>query len=106
MRKSTSKQERALYIEEYYKSGLSKTKFCREKGLRLETFYNWFSSAKLKEKSKLAFVPLSIKNPEQEKIPFKEPVAEKIFLKTLSGISLEFPTSISASWLSFLLKEL
>ena len=105
MRNYISAQERKKIIEEYRRSNLSKTKFCKEHKLALVTFYRWLKKDDLIGE-KLNFVSLSVKNSLKENDFIKNQPTEKIVLKPSSSVSIELPNSICVHWLSALLKEL
>lgn len=110
MKKHTTILQRRKILEEFNKSGLSKSKFCKEKKINIQTFYSWFRSKKQK-KSEFNFIPLDVEEPILENTPInneeqKYKLSEKIILKTNFGVSLEIPSTISVSWLSSLLREL
>ncbi len=109
MKIQRSPEEKIKLINLYQQSGLSQTEFCKKNNLALTSYNNWLLKKKTISKSikqKLNFVPLSVDDEFQENPKIKTQVLEKITLKTLSGISVELPISISTSWLSSLLKEL
>jgi transposase len=109
MKIQRSPEEKIKLIQKYVQSGLSQTEFCKKNNLALTSFNHWLLKKKTISKSikqKLNFVPLSVDDEFQENPKIKTPVLEKITLKTLSGIALELPISVSTSWLSSLLKEL
>ena len=107
MEKTKSEQEIKKIIEDYYKSGLSIAKFCKERKLIRPTFYSWLKKYKISKKDKLNFVSLSVDGVIPEKrSPHNPKIPEKIILKTQSGIEVELPFSISTNWLTSLLKEL
>ncbi len=109
MKIQRSPEEKIKLIQKYAQSGLSQTEFCKKNNLALASFNHWLLKKKTISKSvkqKLNFVPLSVEDEFQENPKIKTQVLEKITLKTLSGIALELPISVSTSWLSSLLKEL
>lgn len=42
MAASTTVAERARWLERFQKSGLSRSEFARQHGIKVTTFYNWF----------------------------------------------------------------
>jgi len=90
------------HIEAWRASGLSRTAYCRQHGLRPATF-----SARLREhrasqamqplSAPAALVPVRIQ-------PAGPPVAEPLVLRTASGHRLEVPASAAPGWLAELLR--
>ena len=105
MRKKKTIQEMREIVERYNKSNLTKKQFCIEQNLSHITFYKWYRRINPK-KNKLIFTPVFINDSESKSISGKTISIEKITLNTSSKFYLEFPLSISPTWLSSLLKEL
>lgn len=100
-----SAEEKKRLLEEYSKSGLSKTQFCKEKKFPLPTFYK-FARKQNFEQNKSKFISVSIEDSTLKPNMTKTKIFEKIILKMPSEFYLELPESISTQWLSSLLKEL
>ena len=107
MKKNKTRQERKNILDEYRLSGLSGAQFCRNKKIHLQTFYSWLKKEKsIKNENELKFVSLSVEESEPKIISRRIQKKDRIILKTKNGNFLKIPLSISASWVSSLLKEL
>jgi hypothetical protein len=107
MKKNRARQERKNILDEYRLSNLSGAQFCRNKKIHLQTFYIWLRKEKsIENESKLKFVSLSVEESAPKITSSRTEKKEGIILKTKNGNFLKIPLSISASWVSSLLKEL
>ena len=107
MAKNKTLQERKEILEEYRNSNTSGTKFCAERKLNSKTFYGWIKKENQKKvKNKLDFIPLSVQDNSKEIKTINKQTCEKIILKTKEGVYLKIPQTVSASWISSLLKDL
>jgi transposase-like protein len=59
MRK-TGREEREQHIRGWQESGLSKTEYCRENGLKRSSFDRWFREHRGAEKSTDGFIEISV----------------------------------------------
>ena len=62
--KQTRKEEREQHICAWRASGLSKTEYCRQKGLNRGTFYRWFREER--EEPLYGFIELSTQQFQQQ----------------------------------------
>ena len=61
-RKSSSKEERQQICEEWRKSGLSRTEFCKQRNMSLKKLYRWLWEERSKAQSTtptIKFLPLT-----------------------------------------------
>lgn len=83
-----TKQEKIKIVEEFFKSGLTKTQFCRQKNIGVSTFCGWVKKSaegpkkNLLEKSeKISFVKAKI----YEDKPILEPTKKTLVIYTSYG---------------------
>jgi hypothetical protein len=89
----TSKWRR--HIEAWQGSGLSQTEYCAEQQINARTFTARLSDyRKLPKSDAAALIPVQL----------KPVVTEAITFTHAQGHRLEFPTSVSASWVAELLR--
>ena len=91
------------HIEAWQRSGLSQAAYCRQHQLNNRTFAARLSDyRRATEAEKPVLIPVTIKEASGELIP--EP--KKMVLHCVQGHRLELPETISAQWLSALLRGL
>lgn len=91
------------HIEAWQRSGLSQAVYCRQHQLNSRTFAARLSDYRRStEEEKPVLIPVTIKGASGELIP--EP--KKMVLHCVQGHRLELPETVSASWLSAVLRGL
>jgi hypothetical protein len=98
-------------IEEQKTSGLSKAKFCKQKGIKPARFY-YHESGKRKHETKnkknlLSFTPVTIKKPEIfTNKDINNPAGEFIRLILKNGIECQIPQDINKACLKEIIEAL
>ena len=80
MEKTQSKEEWLTVIQEWKKSGLSQSKFCREKQIKLSTFIYHRKKTEIGQKS-IPATPLRLPIPGGKNGDFRLPDRKGIFLE-------------------------
>lgn len=80
IRRHTTKEERQLHVENWKKSGLSMSEYCREQEIKLTSFSAWVQT---EMKNKQQFQPLSVKSVIEE-----EKTVNRIEIITSAGIKI------------------
>lgn len=122
MRINRTRDEWRILFEEQERSGLSKTQFCRQRGITRSAFSNarhrlLASCAPISafisalpptqdiEKNRLTNISDADK-PTQGLAPGTSPQATALLYLLLPGATLSLPTDISPCWLATLLREM
>lgn len=88
--------ERQEFIEQWKQSGKNKAAFCKERSLSYYSFNDWVRQRNRKsERSKSAFIPLKVKNPESS-------IFTQLILK--NGITVNIYHQVEASYLAALIR--
>ena len=91
------------HIEAWQSSGLSQAEYCRQNGINVGTFAARLSdSRKRPVADSVALVPVQIESSSPTAVT--PPVATSMVFTHTQGHRLEFPPSVSASWVAELLR--
>jgi hypothetical protein len=91
------------HIEVWQGSGLSQAAYCRQHQLNSRTFTARLSDYRRETgEANLALIPVRVTKTSEE----LNPEAKKIVLHCIQGHRLELPETVSAQWLSALLRGL
>jgi len=88
------------FINEYERSGLSKSQFCKSKKLKNHQFYYWCS--KLRPDLNISQTPTS----DKVFIPLKDEVKKSIKIELGGGTKLTFDHIPDPSWFAKLIKSM
>ena len=91
--KSKSKNEWSNIIEEYKRSGLNKTEFCRQKSINKSTFYIWSEVLEELEENneERRFIPISVKGTGEIKGEGQiREIRSMVAIEVENGLRVEF----------------
>ena len=80
-------------VELYLESGLGRTEFCQEMGVKLHTFNYWLNRYKKLPQVESGFVPIEVEGSVEEKKSPSTSRAESraLRIQTPSGLLIEIP---------------